>query len=783
MVLPIYAATAVLLLWLVHRFIRPLSRAAAIFLFLVPFALAGHGLIMNRAIGPIDAIYIGEPLNAIREARRVGPPHNLVTTDIYTQMIPWRHVVREAIGRGEWPLWNPYILSGDILAAAAQPAAYSPFTLIACILPAPLSFTFTVAIVFLIAAIGAFTFARELGCRESTAAIAAVGWTYCSSLALYVLWPHGSWAYLPLVLLATHRIVHEPGVRSWAFLTTSLTLLMLAGHPETVMHIVTLSSLYGLFSVLSVPLWFRKNRTTEAQRTQRVLGVAFAAGIVTLLLSAIYLLPVLEAIPQSAEYPWRQTLAKADVYETPLEVKVSVLTNFFPFLHIRKWIEPGPAGLKAETAAVGSVILALAMYGIWRVRSRASWFFTALTVVGLVVHSAWRPVAYLLKQIPLFDLAINVRLGFVAAFAFALLAALGVEELLRREDRRGALWTLGIVLCVLVAGTIWITRSFVIDPPGNWGHYRVFSELFFLGLAGVVLVTRIPRRVLAPALLVIVAAQRVTSEGGVHKSFPMSVAYPSMKIFEPMKGIDEPFRVIGQGLAFIPGMNAFYGLEDVRGYEAITLSHYFRTYPLWCEHQSYFINRVHDITRPFLSMMNVRFAFAGEWLPVPPGWRFVAQQGHVILLENMNVLERAFVPRNVKLGASDEQTLEEMKTVSDFRERAWITSSETMERANGPGTLTIRRTGHGEYRLTADMQGDGWIVLTESAWKGWRAYLDGRRVKIQRANVAFHSVYVPKGKHAIRFVYWPESFVIGRAISFGTLLLVVAFGIWRWRVR
>jgi hypothetical protein len=784
----VYSATAVLLLWLVHRFVLPLSRSAAIFLFLVPFALAGHALIANRAFGPIDAIYIGEPLNAIRDARRVGPPHNLATTDIYTQMIPWRHVVRESLLRGEWPLWNPYILSGDILAAAGQPAVYSPFTLIACILPAPLSFTFTVAITFLIAAIGAFTFARELGCRESAAAIAAVGWTYCSSLALYVLWPHGCWAYLPLVLLATHRIVHEPGVRSWAFLTTSLTLLMLAGHPETVMHIVTLSSFYGLFSV---SLWFKKeSRTTEAQRTLRVIGLAFAAGIITLLLSAIYLLPMLEAIPQSAEYPWRQMVSNSDVYETPLEVKVSVLTNFFPFLHIRRWIEPGPAGLKAETAAVGSVILALAIYGVWRIRSRVSWFFTAFAVVCLIVHSAWRPVASLLKQIPLFDLAINVRLGFGAAFAFALLAALGVEELLRREDRRAAAVTLASVLVILAAGTVWITQSFVIAPPGNWGHYRMFSELFFLGLATLALFVRAPMRVLAPLLVIIIIAQRVTSEGGVHKSFPMSAAYPPMKIFEPMKeiegpalsGAEGPFRVIGQGLSFIPGMSAFYGLEDARGYEAITLSHYFRTYPLWCEHQSYFINRVHDITKPFVSLLNVRFAFAGEWLPVPQGWRLVAQQGHVILLENMNVIERAFVPRNVKLGLTDEQALEEMKSVSDFRERAWITSDAAIERANGPGTVTIRRTAHGEFQLTADMQGDGWIVLTESAWKGWRAYLDGRRVTIQRANVAFHSIYVPKGKHAIRFVYWPESFVIGRTISFGTLLLVIVFGVWQFRL-
>jgi hypothetical protein len=766
MALLLYIATAAVCLWLIHRWVRPLSRRAALFVFLVPFALAGKALLLNEAFGPIDAAYMGEPLNAIRLVRGVGAPHNLVTTDIYTQMIPWRHVVRESLRHGQWPIWNPYILNGDILAAAGQPAAYHPFTLIACIMPAPLSFTFTVAMVFFVAAIGAFAFARELGCRESTAAIAAVGWTYCSSLALYVLWPHGCWAYLPLILLATRRVVREPGWQSGTFLLIVLTLLVLAGHPETVLHLVTSGVAYALFEM----------HAAREQREKAVL-VAAVAGVAALLLCAVYLLPFLEAVPQTAEYPWRQILRTIDRFESPLEVGVSVLTNFFPFLHIRLWHEPGPAGLKAETAAVGSMILALAIYGIWRVRSRSAWFFTGYAIVCLVIHSAWKPVAELLQHVPLFDLAINVRFGFGAALAFALLAALGVEEMLRRDDRRALAVTSFVVLVVLTAGAIWIKRSVVMDDYQNWGSYREFAEMFFLALLPLLVFARVPLRALAPAMVALVAGQRIVSEGGVHHSFPTSVAYPPMKIFEPMQRVKEPFRAIGQGYALIPGMNAFYGLEDPRGYEAMTFNPLFETYPLWCIHQSFFFNRIDDITKPFLSMMNVRFAFAGNWLPVPAGWRLVAQQRHVILLENMNAFDRAFIPRSVKLGLTDKEAIEEMRS-ADFHERAWISADASIERANGPGTVTIRQKGMAEYLLDADMEGDGWIVITESAWKGWRAYVDGRSVKPQRANVAFLSVYVPKGKHAVRIVYLPKSFVVGRAISLGTLVLLFGAGVW-----
>jgi len=97
------------------------------------------------------------------------------------------------------------------------------------------------------------------------------------------------------------------------------------------------------------------------------------------------------------------------------------------------------------------------------------------------------------------------------------------------------------------------------------------------------------------------------------------------------------------------------------------------------------------------------------------------------------------------------------------------------EEQNGPGELTLRRIRQG-YRLYVAMQKSGWVVASETTWKGWRAYLDGHRVQMQIANLSFLAIYVPQGAHTIRLVYFPESFVIGRAISGVTLLtLLVAF--------
>ena len=88
-----------------------------------------------------------------------------------------------------------------------------------------------------------------------------------------------------------------------------------------------------------------------------------------------------------------------------------------------------------------------------------------------------------------------------------------------------------------------------------------------------------------------------------------------------------------------------YGLEDVRGYEAMTLERLTETFPLWCVPQPVWFNRIDDPTKPFLSFLNVRYVIAPVGHSPPPGWNVLAEDGSLRLLENPAALPRAFVPR------------------------------------------------------------------------------------------------------------------------------------------
>jgi hypothetical protein len=792
----LYLAVALLLLRIAHRTLMPLSRAAAIALLLLPMCITGKALLTGGVFGPVDLPYFTEPLREMRVPLGVAKPHNGMLSDLYAQMIPWRKAVQFAISHGEWPLWNRFILSGTQLAAAAQPAAYSPFTLIACLLPVAHSITFSAALTFFLAGLGAFLFARELGCRESAALCAAAGWMYAGAMAFFVLWSLGSsWALFPLVLFATRRCVHTPGIRAAAILTTILTLLLLAGHPETAFHVVVCGALYGGIELLTV-----------RREVVRVLSGAAAAGAIALLLAAIYLMPMFEAAPQTMEHQFRTGGYREQARGVAIgESGARILTDVFPHLRGRWWMGKVPHWVPLETSSAGSIIVALAAYALIRVRRRDVAFFGSLALFGMLCGAGWSPLAVAMQKLPLFDITLNERFSFAAALSLVILAVLGIEHALRTHDRALA-YVLATATLLFAGGAFLIDRLHVMeDKLPEWGVYTLFGELACLGIAAVVVMSALgiarsrslaaggnekdnpatkhretaqPHNLVTASLLLLIAAQRWLAGYDIYPTLPAYAAYPPIPILRSIpKNAAEPFRIVGRAHALVPGTSALYELEDVRGYEAMTFSRYVATYDAWCTHQPVWFNRVDDLTKPFLSMLNVRYAIASDNLPAPEGWRRVAVQRGAELLENMRVFPRAFVPSHVVFATPFDDIIKAITAAPDFHERAWIEAPlEKGERGN-EGTVAAVRRESGDLLIDAATAAGAWVVITEPAWDGWRVYIDDRRVGHFYANAAFIGVYVPAGGHQIRLTYLPQSFVRGRAISLSTLVLLLGGGV------
>ncbi|PYQ30904.1 MAG: hypothetical protein DMF57_15045 [Acidobacteria bacterium] len=767
-------ATAILyfiVAWAMTRLTR-VGGMARIALILLPLCFTGRALLTGRIYAPIDLPFGGEPLHSAAASYGVGPGHNGVLSDIYSQNIPWKYAVRQAYAHGEWPLWNPHILCGDILAAAAQPTPYEPFFLSSLLLAMPNSLTYLATITFFLAGLLMFIFLRDLECSEPAALVGAAAWMFSAFFAFWLEWQVATATlWFPLMLTGVRRIIRGGSMTT---LTVAFVMILLNGHPETALHATALAFLWA-----AAELWSVRGRGLVRSA---ILGVA--AGILALLLTAMFILPVMEAIPQTMEHFTRSHHFAFQKKSIPLPNALEHLRfQFLPFRYgdpSVTWPKEPPDGFP-DNAYCGSVVLPVALLGLLCSRRRQKWIALSFVIIGLLIGSSFPPFADLLGHLPLFRIALNTRMIFAASFGFAVLTALGVDVLL--QERRAA------TLAVLTVTTFALLLLFCVaqwDAMREWGLPDAFvrGRTIALRLPLVILALATTSRraaVISAAILLLLLAQRTYEASDFYPTFPSRIFYPRIALLDRLPQTSEPYRIVGQGLMFYPNMSTMYGLEDVRGYQAMNLAPLRQTQDLWSVPQLIWFNRVDDLTRPFLSMMNVRYAFARTEAPIPEGWKRIARDNGNQLLENTRALPRAFIPRRVRVNASWMLLGPELKAESDFGERAWITieGEPSHEASNGFGLVRIEKLGTRRYVLHASMQSGAWVVITEPAWKGWRATIDGKSKRIHRANHAFLAIFIPQGEHEARLEYWPQSFVVGRRITSATALLLAAGWMWR----
>ena len=234
-----------------------------------------------------------------------------------------------SLAHGEWPLWNPFILGGDILAAAAQPAVYDPFQWIGMLIPLADAFTFGVDADVLPGRLlhlgvraragrerhrrvhrrGRFHVLRDDGLLRRLAARPRLGVSPAGALRRA---PRGA---------RGEGGAADAGVRAGDRVRTS-------GVGAARRRV---GAVYGVVRMARV-------------RRLRPLVLAIGAGVVALLLTAVYLLPFFEAVPQTLENYIRRDLYATTSYD--LIAKPDVRID-----RIKRTFVPGFRGMRSADGA------------------------------------------------------------------------------------------------------------------------------------------------------------------------------------------------------------------------------------------------------------------------------------------------------------------------------------------------------------------------------------------------------------------------------------------------
>jgi hypothetical protein len=171
----------------------------------------------------------------------------------------------------------------------------------------------------------------------------------------------------------------------------------------------------------------------------------------------------------------------------------------------------------------------------------------------------------------------------------------------------------------------------------------------------------------------------------------------------------------------------------------------------------------------------------------------LAREGPFRLSERRTALPRAYFVERAELvsGVHPESgVLNAVKRLfaADFdphasvvleREDGEITGA--LEAASAPASAPLARTTPVEIknetpelvRLALTAPRAGYVVLADSAMRGWECTLDGVQVPWRAANAIGRAVAVGPGAHEIVMSYRPMAFTAGASLSLATLLLLV----------
>jgi len=155
--------------------------------------------------------------------------------------------------------------------------------------------------------------------------------------------------------------------------------------------------------------------------------------------------------------------------------------------------------------------------------------------------------------------------------------------------------------------------------------------------------------------------------------------------------------------------------------------------------------------------------------------------------ENRDALPRAFVAHHAEI-VSDDQALERLKTPC-FPYDKWVLLSDTpasalreAEASSGSDQATVVEYKPERVVVNVKTESAGYLVLTDSWYPGWVAWIDGHETPIDRADYIFRAVPLSPGQHTVVFEYHPASLLWGAVISGMSVLLCVALVIFKWQV-
>lgn len=729
---------------------------------------------------------------------------------------PPRELAFQLLRHGTIPFWNPYILCGNPLLASHQAAVFYPVSIVYLLGDFMKMFNVFIYIHFILAGLFMHLFLRGQGLSKMSSLTGSVTFAFSGYMlaAVNVLTFFSSGIWLPLALWAFFKAVSENKNRYIVLTSISLGIMFLAGEPMILYMTCAIMALYSAAIKKIMPL----------VKTIMLFSLLFAFQI----------LPVAELLMQSDRVHMSYKVAS-----TWGMAPYNFLNLIFPAvtdveMALKDYWEKQSWLLDYYLGLWPIIMLPIAVFFA---RGRNKALALSILVISVILSlGKYTPLHKILfDYLPGFNLfRYPVKYFYLTTFALSWLGAMGYDHYERnvREDVRlkktlkNSLY-LAFFLSLLL---LFIDRYFLESVEflyNNWvadvqrtlkddiaftpylslGIFTIRRTLVFVLIFIVTLFLGIQKRVrtilvsLMVLLIVIIDLssayydinlsesvcdfKKITSNMEFllkDKSLFRIISGPGNMhlLHHPTKEVYKDFKNVCKERLYTNRMMEF-GIYDINGYEAVTRS---RVGDL----NSFILCMVKspdDIN--LLSAMNVKYIASPKILNLK-GYKLVKESPIANLYENKNVLPRAFL--------SDKALVirDRVKIFQKFCDKGWDPLKEVIleEEPAESGQMQLISENQklkdkadivtykpNEVTIDVSINSPKFLVLSDSYYPGWRAYVDGKRAKIYQANYIMRALYIDAGHHRVRFVFIPFSFWFGLAISLLTALILLIYFVFR----
>jgi hypothetical protein len=413
-------------------------------------------------------------------------------------------------------------------------------------------------------------------------------------------------------------------------------------------------------------------------------------------------------------------------------------------------------------------------------KNRISYIFLSLAGLYLLKTYGFVLVNWI-GYLPIFSL-IKFPLHITQNIAFGVSVLCGIAiSYLFAEPQNLKRFFLSFIPIVLIA-----TIALVVYPPSNRPLEIFGLSVAILAILLVVVVmyanSLINHRVVTCVIVILLFSELFCLIP--RERIPRAKAFQTPPYITFLKKDSMPFRVYGISGCLFPNTATAFGLDDIGVYEALFVKR-FTDYIRELVDSSFFNERsFHAFRGHIRDPANVKYLILPKNILIPPEHESrlslkVVYKDEVTIYERLNALPRIMIRHRADVVADSKQALRYLKNNYDICNRVLLDSLPSGVSlapdlpVHDSSSVRIIDYGINSKIFAVNMEHDGFLIVNDVNYPGWRVRVDGKVKELLSANYLFQSVFVPAGKHLVEFEFRPPSFLIGLLISVLTLVFIV----------